>query len=212
MKRPASHATFTTLSPVRKNNGVAMTLAPERLSRFLTFLLRHKPKDYPLVFDSEGFASWQDVVDLAQQRFYDVTEAQIRTLITGTETKRFEIRGHKVRATYGHSFPVDLGGEASVPPAVLFFGAARDLAHSMLRRGLEPRDRQYVHLSVTAEEAESVARRHDPSPALLVVDAEMAHAEGVRFFKSGPLYLVEKVPAKFVSLRQLADRSGVVKP
>ena len=25
-----------------------MALAPERLSRFLTFLLRHKPKDYPL--------------------------------------------------------------------------------------------------------------------------------------------------------------------
>ena len=36
-----------------------MALAPERLSRFLTFLLRHKPKDYPLAIDSEGFAPWQ---------------------------------------------------------------------------------------------------------------------------------------------------------
>lgn len=178
-----------------------MALAPERLSRFLTFLLRHKPKDYPLAIDSEGFAVWRDVVDLVQQRFYDVTEGQIRALIAGAEKKRFEIRGDKVRATYGHSFPVDLGGTAAEPPAKLYFGAARDIAQSMLRRGLEPRDRQYVHLSVTAEEAESVARRHDPAPAILVIDAQAAHAEGVRFYQSGPLFLAEKVPAKFLSLR-----------
>ena len=137
-------------------------LAPERLSRFLTFLLRHKPKDYPLAIDREGFAPWQDVVEIVQERFYDVTEAQIRALIAGAEKKRFELRGDKVRATYGHSFAVDLGGTEAEPPAQLYFGTARDLAQSMLRGGLTPRDRQYVHLSMTAEEAESVARRHDP--------------------------------------------------
>lgn len=179
-----------------------MALAPERLSRFLTFLLRHKPTDYPLAIDSEGFAPWRDVVDLVQQRFYDVTEGQIRALIAGAEKKRFEIRGDKVRATYGHSFPVDLGGAAAKPPAQLFYGAARDLAQSMLRGGLEPRDRQYVHLSTTAEEAESVARRHDPAPAILVIDAQGAHAEGVRFYESGPLFLVDSVPAKFLSMHK----------
>ncbi len=178
-----------------------MALAPERLSRFLTFLLRHKPKDYPLAIDREGFAPWREVVDMVQERFYDVTEEQIRSLIAGAEKKRFEIRGDKVRATYGHSFPVDLGDTAAEPPAELYFGAARDLAESMLHSGLTPRDRQYVHLSVTAKEAESVARRHDPSPAILVVDAQAAHAEGIRFYESGPLFLVEQVPAKFLSLR-----------
>ena len=177
-----------------------MALAPERLSRFLTFLLRHKPKDYPLTIDPEGFAPWQEVVAMVQERFYDVTEEQICSLIAGAEKKRFEIRGDKVRATYGHSFPVDLGGTAAEPPAELYFSAARDLAESMLRGGLKPRDRQYVHLSVSAEEAESVAKRHDPSPAILVIDAKTAHAEGIRFYESGPLFLVENVPAKFLSL------------
>ena len=178
-----------------------MALAAERLSRFLTFLLRHKPKDYPLAIDSEGFALWQDVVDLVQERFFDVTDGQMRALIAGGSKKRFEILGDKVRATYGHSFPVDLGGSLAEPPAELYFGAVRDLAESMLHRGLEPRDRQYVHLSVTAEEAESVARRHDPAPAILIVDAQGAYAEGVRFYESGPLFLAEHVPAKFLSLR-----------
>jgi putative RNA 2'-phosphotransferase len=178
-----------------------VALAPERLSRFLTFLLRHKPKDYPLVIDGEGFAPWQDVVDLARQRFYDVTEPQMRALIAGGSKKRFEIRGDQVRATYGHSFPVDLGGRLAEPPAQLYFGAARDLAQSMLRRGLEPRDRQYVHLSITADEAESVARRHGPAPSVLVIDAQAAYAEGVRFYESGPLFLVDKISAKFLTLR-----------
>lgn len=178
-----------------------MSLAPERLSRFLTFLLRHKPKDYPLALDGEGFAPWQDVVDLVRQRFYDVTEQQMRALTAGGSKKRFEIRGDQVRATYGHSFPVDLGGRLAEPPAQLYFGAARDLVQSMLRRGLEPRDRRYVHLSITADEAESVARRHDPAPSVLVIDAQAAYSEGVRFYESGPLFLVDKIPAKFLTLR-----------
>jgi putative RNA 2'-phosphotransferase len=185
----------------RKNSEVNDLLAPERLSRFLTFLLRHQPKDYPLAIDREGFAPWQEVVDMVQERFYDVTEEQIRSLIAGAEKKRFEMRGDKVRATYGHSFPVDLSGVAAEPPAELYFGAAHDLAQSMLHSGLTPRDRQYVHLSVTAEEAESVAKRYDPAPAIIVVDAQAAHAEGIHFYESGPLFLVENVPAKFLSLR-----------
>lgn len=175
-------------------------LAPERLSRFLTYLLRHKPGDYPLAIDRQGFASWQDVVALAQQRFYDVTEEQIRNLINGGEKKRFELRGDKVRATYGHSFKLELTEPTTAPPAQLYFGAARDIAQGILRHGLKPRDRQYIHLSRTAEEAESVARRIDPKPAILVIDAQAACADGVALFEAGPLFLAESIPAKYLSL------------
>ena len=176
-------------------------LPSERISRFLTYLLRHRPEEYPLVFDERGFVEWGDIVEIVQERFYDVTEEQIRAVVTDSEKKRFELREAKVRATYGHSFPVDLGDQAVEPPSELYYGTARDLAQSMLRSGLKPRDRQYVHLSVSAEEAESVAKRHDPAPAIIIVDAQSAHGEGVRFYQSGPLFLVENVPAKFLSLR-----------
>jgi putative RNA 2'-phosphotransferase len=171
----------------------------ERISRFLTYLLRHQPKEYPLVFDQRGFVDWRDVVELVQERFYDATEEQIEAVVSGSGKKRFELADGRVRATYGHSFPVDLGGEAAEPPERLYYGAARDLAQSMLKSGLKPRDRQYVHLSVTAEEAESVARRHDPAPAIVVVDVRAAQAGGVRFYESGPLFLAESIPAKFLS-------------
>jgi putative RNA 2'-phosphotransferase len=88
------------------------------------------------------------------------------------------------------------------PPPELYYGTARDLAQSILRHGLKPRDRQYVHLSPLLGEAIAVGKRRDPVPAIVVVDACAAHAEGVRFFASGPLFLVENVPPKFLSLSQ----------
>jgi hypothetical protein len=114
-------------------------LPPERISRFLTYLLRHQPKEYPLVFDKRGFVDWQDVVNLVQERYYDVTEEQVEAVVSRSEKKRFELVEGKVRATYGHSFAVELGAAAQQAPEKLYYGAARDLAQSMLRSGLKPR-------------------------------------------------------------------------
>ena len=174
---------------------------PERISRFLSYLLRHRPREYPLSFDAQGFVSWRDVVELVQDRFQEVTEADIRLVVTGAQKKRFDLKDDKVRATYGHSFPVDLGLEAVEPPAQLYLGVARDLAQSILRHGLKPRDRRYVHLSPSQEEALAAGKRRDPAPAVVVVDAQTAHAEGVRFFSSGPLFLAENVPPQYLSVR-----------
>jgi putative RNA 2'-phosphotransferase len=173
----------------------------ERISRFLSFLLRHQPREYPLSFDRRGFVSWDDLVYLAQERFPDVTEEEIRRVVEDADKQRFELNGGKVRATYGHSFAVDLGPEAAEPPAELYLGAARDLAQSALQGGLKPRDRRYIHLSASLDEARAVGERRDPAPTIIVVDAATAHAEGIRFFRSGPLFLAENVPAKYLSLR-----------
>ena len=178
-----------------------MLLPPERISRFLSYLLRHRPKEYPLSFDSRGFASWSEVVEVVRERFPDIAEEEIRSVIEGSDKKRFEMKDGKIRATYGHSFRVDLGLESVEPPPELYHGTARDLAHSILRHGLKPRDRQYVHLSASPQEAQAVGKRRDPSPAIVVVDSRAAHAEGVRFYRSGPLFLVENVPPKFLCLR-----------
>ena len=121
-------------------------------------------------------------------------------VVIGSDKQRFELKDGKVRAIYGHSFPVDLGLEPVEPPPQLYDGTARDLARSILRIGIRPRDRQYVHLSSSANEAIAVGKRRDPSPATIVVDAGAAHAEGVRFFASGPLFLAENIPSKFLSV------------
>ena len=179
-----------------------VNVSQERVSRFLSYLLRHRPQEYPIAFDRHGFAPWGKVIDIVRARFPEVTEEQICGVVASADKQRFELKADKVRATYGHSFPVDLGLEPVTPPPQLFYGTARDLAQSILRKGLRPRDRRYVHLSSSATEAMAVGRRRDPTPAIIVVDAMAADAEGVRFFASGPLFLAENVPSKFLSLDQ----------
>jgi putative RNA 2'-phosphotransferase len=178
-------------------------LAPlDRLSRFLSFLLRHRPRDYPLDFDRQGFVSWSDLKKQVAARFPDVTDEEMRDVIAGSDKKRFEMREDKVRATYGHSFPVDIGVESIEPPPRLYHGTARDLAQTVLREGLKPRGRTYVHLSASLEEAVAVGQRRDASPAIIVVDALAAHSSGIRFYASGPLYLAGEIPPGFLSLWQ----------
>jgi putative RNA 2'-phosphotransferase len=174
----------------------------DRLSRFLSFLLRHRPRGYPLSFDRQGFVSWSDLKEQVATRFPDVTDEEIRDVIAGSDKKRFEMREDKVRATYGHSFPVDIGVESVEPPVRLYHGTARDLAQTVLREGLKPRGRTYVHLSASLEEAVAVGQRRDASPAIIVVDALAAHSSGIRFYASGPLYLAGEIPPGFLSLWQ----------
>lgn len=172
----------------------------ERLSRFLSFLLRHQAENIPLGFDDRGFVYLRELIERVQDRFPEVREEELLVVIEGLDKKRFELREGRVRATYGHSFPVDFENELVEPPQRLYHGAARDLARTILHAGLRPRGRQYVHLSSSIEEALSVGKRRDPDPAVLVVRSQAAHAEGINFYHPGPLFLAREIPPKFLSL------------
>ena len=172
---------------------------PESISRFLSFILRHRPANYPMRFDGQGFVSWDELFRRVKERFPAITEADLMSVIENSDKQRFERWEDKVRATYGHSFSVDLGLESVEPPPRLYHGAARDLAETILRQGLKPRGRQYVHLSLSIDEAVAVGKRRDPSSVVLIVDSEAAHASGIPFFSSGPLFLCPEVPPQFLS-------------
>jgi putative RNA 2'-phosphotransferase len=174
-------------------------VAPERISRFLSFLLRHNPKQYALQFDRQGFVPWSQLLATVQKRFEGVTETQLRSVIAEYDKKRFELVDGKVRATYGHSVPVEQDLEPVLPPAQLYHATARDSALNILRQGLKPRDRHHVYLSTSTEEAMAVGKRRDPLPAVLMVASQSADFDGVQFYHSGNLYLTDQVPAQLLS-------------
>jgi len=172
----------------------------EKISKFLTYVLRHRPEDVPLEFDRRGFVPWADLLAAVQRRFPDATEDDVLQVVQESDKRRFELKDGKARATYGHSFAVDLGAEPTLPPARLYHGTARDLAETIVRNGLKPRYRQFVHLSASLEDALAVGRRRDPRPAVVVVEARAAAEDGLKFYASGPLFLTSAVPAKYLSL------------
>ena len=81
-----------------------------RLSKTIAHALRHKPEDYGLTLDAEGWVAVDDLLAALQKRFgarRAVSRADIETIMTESEKQRFEIRDSRIRAFYGHSYARD---------------------------------------------------------------------------------------------------------
>lgn len=166
-----------------------------RLSKTMSHALRHEPWLYELELDEEG---WTPVADLLAA--LDVPRARLEEVVRDNPKQRFELAGDRIRARYGHSVPGRIARTPGVPPAVLYHGTPAAVAARIRAEGLRPMRRQYVHLSVTREMAESVGRRKGRDITVLTVDTVAARAAGWEFLLGNEfVWLAEHVPATFVT-------------
>jgi putative RNA 2'-phosphotransferase len=166
-----------------------------RISRRLSYLLRHNPEQFDVELDPQGFADLQTVAEKLGIRAED-----IQTVVEESTKRRFEIVGNRVRALYGHSVGVDLRLEPVTPPEILYHGTSWRLVREVMEKGLKPMGRLFVHLSGTEEEARQVGRRREPNPAVIRVQARRAYEDGLAFYRPGDVYLVPEVPPEYLSL------------
>lgn len=178
------------------------------LSKLLSLILRHRPGDFGLALDEEGFLSIADLLEaIREEPGRGVTEDDLRRIVAGSDKKRFEIVGDTIRACYGHTVAARIEYPLAEPPERLFHGTARASVDTIRVEGLRPMSRQFVHLSATVEVATRVGRRKDPKPALLTVAAARAHSAGVAFHRANDLiWLVRHLPPEFLSLPPTPDR------
>jgi putative RNA 2'-phosphotransferase len=165
-----------------------------QLSKRMSHALRHAPWLYELELDESG---WTPVDALVEA--LGVPRGRIEEVVRDSDKQRFELSGDLVRARYGHSVPGRIVLAPGMPPAVLYHGTAASVAGRILRDGLSPMRRQYVHLSVTVEMAESVGRRRGDEVRVLTVDTPAARAAGVEFLRGNEnVWLAEHVPGEFL--------------
>lgn len=161
-------------------------------------MLRHRPDEFGLEIDAYGYAPLDQVVQEVQERYAEVTETEIVTLVKDPQQYRFELNEFGIRALYGHSFFVDMDGEPMAPPPDrLYMGTTRNAARHFEREGISPGDRYYVHLSLTREAAESHSHQRD-TPCVVEILAAQAHEAGCRFFARGAVVLTEDIPASCI--------------
>lgn len=173
-----------------------------RLSTFLSGLLRHFPDDHGLDLTAHGWAGFDRVVTVLAER-YDWADAVAVAAVVATDPKgRFERTDGRIRAAYGHSVEVTLDETASPVPDSLYHGTAPSNLEAILAEGLEPMERQLVHLSGTVSEARAVGRRHASEPVLLEIAADRMLADGYRIAKRGnTVYTTDRVPPRYVQRR-----------
>jgi len=172
----------------------------KQLSKFLSYILRHAPAAYGLQLDENGYAALSQVFTVLKKRFKYFKQDDLHALIENDPKGRFEVRGNKIRATYGHSIKVTPGSKSIVPPEVLFHGTSVESAERILVQGLQPMGRQFVHLSGSRDDAYMVGRRHTNNPLILTILAQEAAQSGIQFFKEGSVFLVKSLPKEFIQL------------
>jgi len=179
----------------------------DRLSRFLALVLRHKPESVGVTLDPGGFVEVETLAAAlaAQPGWAWVTAEAIRRL-AAADGRRYEIAAGRVRARYGHTVAIDAPGTPVIPPEWLYHGIAAEAVERLRREGLQPQDRQFVHLSATRPDALAVARRRHPDAVVVTVLARRASEAGVRFFQaSAGIYLTRAVPPQFLHLPRQDD-------
>lgn len=164
------------------------------LSKSAAHALRHAPWLYDVELDDEG---WIEVALLAAA--LNSTTADIEQMVATSPKNRYELRDGRIRARYGHSLAQRIALPPIVPPETLFHGTSPESLEAILREGLRPRARQYVHLSLDEAMAREVGRRKAPRPVLLEVAAGAAHAEGVTFYRGNEkVILADHIPPRFL--------------
>jgi putative RNA 2'-phosphotransferase len=173
----------------------------ERISKRLAGLLRHYGPQKGVRIDEEGWAKIPDVIKALRGMGYNVSWEDIIEIVKADEKGRYEIRGDRIRARYGHSIRVKIQYPEATGVEKLYHGTPARNLDSIMRNGLLPGKRLYVHLSPDPETALETGERHGRPVAILEVNMECLKRLGIPVYKAtSKVYLVERVPPQCLRL------------
>ena len=171
-------------------------------SRFLSLVLRHQPEKIGLKLDKAGWTSVSDLLQKMKLSGSEITLDDLKEIVETNDKKRFEFSKDlsKIRASQGHSVEVDLGLLSEIPPFTLYHGTSIDKVDSILKTGLQKRDRHHVHLSKDTITATSVGKRHG-TPVLLEISSREMFTDGYKFYISANgVWLTDEIPTKYIKI------------
>jgi putative RNA 2'-phosphotransferase len=172
-----------------------------RVSKLLSFGLRHRPDQLGLRLDAEGWADVSRVLEAIAARGEALSVEELNHLVATSDRRRFALSedGRRIRANQGHSVAVDLGLAPREPPPTLYHGTVDRFLERIRVEGLLRRSRTHVHLSADEPTARLVAARRSGRAVVLTVRADAMHADGFPLFLSdNGVWLVERVPPRYL--------------
>lgn len=171
------------------------------ISKFLSYVLRHKPEAIGLILDSEGWASIEALIVGAAKEGTELDLMTIQKVVETNDKKRFVISedGLRIRAAQGHSTTiVSIQHIEKIPPEILYHGTATRFLNAILEQGLLSGSRHYVHLSENIDTALSVGQRYG-KPIILKIKAFQMYQHGFKFFQAeNDVWLTKHVPKEFI--------------
>lgn len=171
------------------------------ISKFLSFVLRHKPESIGITLDVEGWTNVCGLIVAANKNGMALSQKVVEEVVALSDKKRFAISENRlqIRALQGHSAAsVSIAHVALMPPEFLYHGTATRLLKPIEEAGLIPGARQYVHLAADIGTAADVGKRYG-KPFVLKIKALQMHSQGFQFFQAeNGVWLTASVPSGFI--------------
>jgi putative RNA 2'-phosphotransferase len=171
-----------------------------RISKLMSLILRHKPEQFGILLDAEGYAPIEEVVRAIRESIADAGIDDVRQVVGRIEPdkSRFAIEGADIRANYGHSLRDRIEQPRVVPPEVLLHGTSDSAVFDIRREGIRPMRRQYVHLTTGRDLAARVGGRHGKA-TVLEIEALRGAEAGLAFYRANEsFWLADFIPATFI--------------
>ncbi len=169
-----------------------MNKSDVRVSKALSYLLRHGAEKEKLRLSSDGYARVDDI--LKHRTLQNVTLADVQRVVKNNEKQRFKLIQDnggvwKIRANQGHSIAVDVAMKpirSAEDAPVVVHGTSR-AAYRLIATtgGLKPMGRQHIHFALGLPGATGVISGMRASCEVFIyIDLEQALADGIPFFRS----------------------------
>ena len=171
----------------------------DKLSKFISLVLRHDPGAAHVTLDEHGWADVEELLTGIQSTGRKIDRALLEEIVAADNKQRYSFNQDRtlIRANQGHSVAVDVELKEQEPPEFLYHGTATRFLDSIEREGLKPMSRLYVHLSKEIETALKVGRRHG-TPVVLKVHSREMYRDGYSFYLSeNGVWLTKKVGTKY---------------
>ena len=163
----------------------------EKRSKYLSYVLRHKPEEVNSKLDEYG---WLPVKDLIENS--DFTRDELISIVQADTRYEFSNDLSKIRAFHGHSVKGIKYQNEITKPVPLYHGTSVDNYNKIVEsQAILPMSRAQVHMSASKEDAIRIAKRHSGDSVVLAIDTYSLLSAGHHIYKSEDnVYLVDKVP------------------
>lgn len=175
-------------------------MSKDKLSIFISLILRHKPEEIGISLDEHGWANVEELINGINNTGRKINMEILEEIVRADNKKRYSFNEDKtlIRANQGHSIPVDVELKEAIPPKVLYHGTAKRFLTSIEAQGIKSMSRLYVHLSDNIGTAITVGSRHGEY-TVLIIDTEKMYNDGIKFYLSeNNVWLTKYIDWKYV--------------
>lgn len=172
----------------------------EGLSRFLVYVLGHRPDEFGLVPDKEGFVAYKDLIQALgeEEGWRYVRRSHIQEILLGNDRALFQEENDRIRSM-DRRWKIGAAHPAPSLPGILFTAIRRRAHPVVMEKGLKGSEDRPLALSANRDMALRIGRRRNQDPVVLEVSAASAQGKGILFYSFGDLVLTHDIPARFIA-------------